>query len=198
MRIMLFAATALAAAGLAGPAFAQDSRPGFTGAHAEGVVGWDRVQDGSDSTDGLVYGVAAGYDYQVGKLVLGIEAEATTSTTSQTVGNLVTPGDSLRIKMGRDLYAGARVGIALSPRAMVYAKGGYTNVSIDTRYTSGATTAKDSDDAPGWRAGVGAEFRLSGHVFVKGEYRYAHYNEVYGNRIDRDRHQLIGGIGFRF
>ena len=198
MRIVLFAATALAATALAGPAFAQDSDPSFTGAHAEGVVGWDRTQDGSDSTDGIVFGGAAGYDIQVGKLVLGVEAEATTSTNSQTVANVLTPGDSLRIGMGLDLYAGARVGFALSPSVMLYAKGGYSNASIDARYTSGATTAKDSDAAAGWRGGVGGEFKLGGRLYLKGEYRYAHYGEVYGNRIDRDRHQLVGGIGIRF
>lgn len=202
MRIVLFAAALAASTALAAPAFAQDTDPTFTGPRAEVIAGWDHVNDGSISgangTDGVVYGGAVGYDFQIGQAVLGFEGEATGATTKQTSPNVLAVGDQLRVKAGRDLYVGGRIGFAVGPRALIYAKGGYTNAQVDTRYTSGATTIRDSETLDGWRAGAGVELKLTGNFYVKGEYRYSNYTEASGSAIDLDRHQVVAGVGVRF
>lgn len=201
MRTMFFAASTLAAIAFATPAMAQDDPDqSFTGPRAEAIVGWDRIEDGSNGggKDGVVYGGALGYDYQAGKIVLGAEGEITGASTRDQATSIIVPGDSFRVKAGRDLYAGARVGVAVSPRAMIYAKGGYTNAGVNTRYVNGATTVDTSDDLDGWRAGAGVELKLGGKVYAKGEYRYSHYGDIKGTSIDLDRHQVVGGIGIRF
>ena len=204
MRIALIAAALAASTALAAPAFAQesDSDQSFTGAHAEGIVGWDRINDGTingaNGTDGVVYGGAIGYDYQIGQLVIGFEGEATGASTRQTATDVLAVGDSLRVRAGRDLYAGGRIGVAVSPSALIYVKGGYTNARVDTRYVLGTTVIEDNEDLDGWRAGAGAQVNLGRNLFVKGEYRYSKYSELNGTAIDLDRHQVVGGVGIRF
>ena len=72
----------------AAPAIAQDTveRAPFTGPHAEVLIGWDSLQGGDDGTDdsadGLGYGVAAGFDFQMGQFIAGIEGMRCVSVIS--------------------------------------------------------------------------------------------------------------------
>jgi outer membrane immunogenic protein len=204
MRILILATALAASTALATPAFAQDADAPFTGPRVEGVVGWDRIDDGANSgteaSDGVVYGGQVGYDFQLGGAVLGVEGEVTGSTNKDTTNGLIVAGDRFRVSAGRDLYVGGRLGFAAGPRALIYAKGGYTNARINTRYTSGTITADEHADAEGWRAGAGVEFLLSKNLYAKAEYRYSNYSNIDGTNadIDLDRHQVVGGIGFRF
>ena len=205
MRKILLATVASATALTTLPAAAQEIAP-FTGARVEALVGYDNLQDGGDGSsegrDGVTYGAAVGYDFQAGGLVLGVEGEATDSSVRTRSYNNFTAGDALRIDAGRDLYVGGRVGYAISPLAMIYAKGGYTNARVKSRYstTSGnvTTSVTDKSDLDGFRVGAGLEYNISPSAFVKGEYRYSHYGNLDGVDIDLDRHQLMAGVGFRF
>lgn len=181
MRIL--AATALILATVATPAFAQSEDKPFEGFHVAAVTGWDHVDDGVDKEDGVTGGVAAGYDFQLkdAGVVLGLEGEATLATTERCVGTSC-------IKAGRDLYAGARVGIPVSDTVMVYAKGGYTNARAN--YTLNGTTVT-TDDLDGVRAGVGIE-GVVGKLLLRVEYRYSNYEQ------DFERHQVVAGVGIRF
>jgi outer membrane immunogenic protein len=205
MRIALFAAALAASTALAAPAFAQDSgdESSFTGPRAEGIVGWDRAESGEnlqgDARDGVVYGGAVGYDVQMGHAVLGAEAELTGSTTKDSANNVVASNDTLDVKAGRDIYLGGRIGFAVGDRALLYAKGGYTNARINTRYHApGATAIEDGENLDGWRLGAGAEVKLGGQVYAKAEYRYSNYGNADGYDINLDRHQVVGGVGIRF
>lgn len=202
MRTKFIAAAAalLAGSAFAAPAFAQSTDSNFTGPRAEAIVGWDRVEDSSGygaSKSGAVYGGQVGYDFQAGSAVLGVEGEITGASTRDRDSNVLVTGDSLRVKAGRDLYVGARVGFTVGGNTLIYAKGGYTNARFDTRYTSPTTSINVHDDADGWRLGAGAEVKLNDKVYLKGEYRYSKYddNDV---GINAKRHQVVGGVGIRF
>ena len=78
------------AAVLALPAQAQDDRA-FSGPWVAGVGGYDQTKAGStadddtnenndESAEGVVWGGAAGYDVDLGTMVIGAEAELTEST----------------------------------------------------------------------------------------------------------------------
>lgn len=200
MRKLVLAA--LAASAIATPAFAQDEAAPFTGLRAEGVVGYDHVRDGTGqdagSSDGISYGGAIGYDAQIGGLVLGAEAELTGSTTDTRADALLTAGDRLVVDMGRDIYLGGRVGVAVTPETLIYAKAGYTNARVETTYTTPTTTVRFDEDMEGFRLGAGGEFRLGGNMYLKGEYRYSNYGRLAGYDIDVDRHQFVAGVGVRF
>ncbi|MES2986490.1 MAG: outer membrane beta-barrel protein [Pseudomonadota bacterium] len=200
MRTKFIAAALIASSALAAPAFAQDAAP-FTGPRAEAIVGWDRVEDGStangDRADGVVYGGQIGYDFQAGSAVLGIEGEATGASTRQTEHNVIVPGDRYRVKAGRDLYAGVRVGFTVGDKALIYAKGGYTNAAIDTSYRTPTTTFRADENVDGWRLGAGTEVKLTDKVYAKAEYRYSKYDSD-STGINAKRHQVVGGLGVRF
>lgn len=204
MRKFAFA-TAAAAFGvaLATPALAQNGD--FSGPRLEALAGYDNLRDGGDGDsegrEGFSYGALLGYDIQNGNIVYGIDGEITDATTKSRSYNEVTAGDRFSVEAGRDLYIGGRLGYVISPAAMIYAKGGYTNARVESRYqpnTGADSELVDKADLDGFRLGAGLEYKLTPTAFVKGEYRYSHYGEIEGYNIDLDRHQLMAGLGIRF
>ncbi len=197
---------ALLATTAASPALAQDEPAPFTGAHVEALAGYDNVGGGSEGQDGFLYGIGAGYDFQLGGAVLGIEGELSDSTTSARDFDVAAVGDSARYAADRDLYIGARVGFAVAPRTLIYAKGGYTNAQFKTTYDNGAgTTVISRDTLDGYRLGAGIEQKMNlfgPSGFIKAEYRYSNYRNLNAGPanvdIDLDRHQVMVGVGVRF
>ena len=106
-------------------------------------------------------------------------------------------GDRLRVSAGRDLYVGARAGVVVGERALIYAKGGYTNARFNTHYTSTTSDIEDHDTVGGFRVGAGAEVKLNDKLYLKGEYRYSKYDSD-DVGVDAKRHQVLGGVGVRF
>lgn len=197
----------LLATAAASPALAQDEPAPFTGAHVEALAGYDHVGgSGSDGRDGLAYGIGAGYDFQLGGAVLGLEGEFSDSTTAARDSNIALTGDSARYAADRDLYVGARVGFAVAPRTLLYAKGGYTNAQFKTTYDNGTgTTVITRNTLDGYRLGAGIEQKMNlfgPSGFIKAEYRYSNYRNLNAGPsnvdIDLDRHQVMAGIGVRF
>ena len=207
MRILITAA--LLASAAVTPALAQENAP-FTGAHVEALAGYDAIGVGDadldDSADGFLYGINAGYDFQLGGVIAGIEGEVTDSTTKRRGNELLVVGDSARLDTDRDLYVGARLGFAAGPSTMIYAKGGYTNAKLKAEYNDGTgLLATEGVTLDGYRLGAGVEqkFNIFGPSgYVKAEYRYSNYKNLdFGAAdidTDLDRHQLLVGLGVRF
>jgi outer membrane immunogenic protein len=192
-------AAALATALVASPAFAQGVA--FEGARVELLAGYDIVE----GDEGVVYGVAAGYDVAVGQGVIGIEAEINDSTVRESAADVIAPGDELTIGAGRDIYVGGRLGFAAGPRTLVYAKAGYVNGAIDVRYDDGTTVDKARPTGDGYRIGAGIEQQLNvfgPKSYARLEYRYSNYGDIdyAGSSIaaNIDRHQVLIGLGLRF
>jgi outer membrane immunogenic protein len=179
---MICAAAVLAAACTA-PAFAQETAPAsFSGGHVEAVTGYDSVNGGGDSTGGIIYGIAGGYDFRSGKAVFGIELEASESTTGECVGTDC-------FDASRDLYAGGRIGGLVSDNVLLYVKAGYTNARFEIT-TGGIDVGGNLD---GVRGGAGIEWALSNSpVSIRTEYRYSNYEGGIS------RHQGLLGLGMRF
>jgi outer membrane immunogenic protein len=189
-----FITAALLASALPGPALAQEAAP-FTGLRVEGLVGYDNLKGNGGGRDGIAYGAAAGYDFQLGTALAGIEGEYLDSDTKGCEGAFVTAGDSICATGKRDLYVGGRVGFALAPSTLLYAKAGYTNSKVGVNYTDPATPANNfrvSDELDGVRVGAGVEQKLGTNLYAKAEYRYSNYE------AGIERHQVLGGVGFRF
>ena len=223
--IALILASASVAA-VAAPAAAQDSP--FTGPRAEIVGGFDSARSGSStdndfnenddqSIEGILYGVNVGYDFSLGNVVLGAEAELSDSSASADLigGDDEDLGFGARIETDRDIYLGARLGFLAGENAMIYAKAGYTNARFDFVARDGTTELVRDLDLDGWRVGAGAEYALSDNMYVKAEYRYSNYTEgefdfsdadIFDDDMgetdrfdaDLDRHQVAIGLGIRF
>jgi outer membrane immunogenic protein len=224
MRKFVFAAASIVALTAAAPAFAQegpanpDDQASFSGPRAGIILGYDRLQPGqvpnsniddSNSADGLVYGGDVGYDLRSGSIVFGVEGEVTGSTSKVT--NNPSAAGALgygRVKAGRDLYAGARIGFLATPKTLLYAKGGYTNQRLDLVASNGTSETGQHFNLDGWRAGAGVEQSIGRNTYAKIEYRYSNYGKArleYPDgantnnfSVDTDRHQVVAGVGLRF
>ena len=142
MKKILFVAAAAAALS-ATPAMAAD----FSGPRIEVTAGADDVSNGVDTTD-ITYGAALGYDIQLNKLVIGVEA---------TAANVLEKAD---------FGAAARLGYVLNDNVLAFGRVGYTSLERPQ------TTIK----AEGLTVGGGLEVNVAGPVYGKVEYRYTDFD----------------------
>jgi outer membrane immunogenic protein len=214
------------------PAFAQqaDTTGGgqtpaqaFSGATVEATFGWDHLAQKSikdidssaytkGSGDGVTYGGAVGYDVPLtSNVTVGAEvglygSSAKWNNTENLVGGTF---NTERVKPGRDLFVGARLGYALSPKTQIFGKAGYTNTHFAIEGTNGADTQYQGLNASGFRLGTGVEQKLTKMTYVKLEYDYSHYGSgqfnYYGNTPDgsnfdlrTSRSQVLASVGVRF
>lgn len=218
---------ALLAGTIATPAFAQDAS-NFVGPRVEGIVGYDQLKSGDrggdgvdtgtdqgdETIDGVAYGVGVGYDFDLGGVVAGVEAEYVESSgkqdSNETLDGVNVAG---RIATGRDIYVGGRVGFPVAPSTLLYVKGGYTNTSIEAAYETSTDRYELDSNVDGWRLGAGVEQKFGQNLYGKLEYRYSNYtnldfsddfnlddftSEDFGTDIDLDRHQVVASVGMRF
>jgi outer membrane immunogenic protein len=173
---MTLLAASAAALAFATPAMAQDApKAAPAGFRIEALVGYDRAGADGFHESGVLYGAGLGYDVAVGNAVsLGVDGEVTDSSA-----------DKDGSKPGRDLYAGGRVNFAVSPRANLYVKGGYTNARVHQ-------DGFGSVNLDGFRLGAGGQYAVSGKTYVGAEYRYSNYE------LGVDRHQVALTVGTRF
>ncbi len=180
----------LAGGALAMPVQAQSQSQNsqFGGVKLGVVGGYDhpRLEYGDFYEDkgGFLYGVTLGYDMDFGPAVIGAEVEWTDSTTKGR-GYDEFNGLTGTLKSGRDLYAGIRVGVPVTPNVLLYGKIGYSNAGAIASLTDGATTVKWSDTLEGVRVGGGVEV-VHDALFGRIEYRYTDYGRYVAQGIDTD------------
>ncbi|MGC4252052.1 MAG: porin family protein [Sphingobium sp.] len=214
----IMVATLLAGSAVSAPALAQDVAPTFTGPRVEAILGYDHVGAGSDvdndngrddqSIDGLLYGVGAGYDVNLGSAVVGVEGEFTNSTAKSSRHDFTDDFGFGRVKQGRDFYIGARAGILADPATLVYVKGGYTNSKLKVLAGDTNQATDTAFKLDGWRIGAGVERAINTNTFAKVEYRYSNYDKGHirfadgattsNFDVDTDRHQVVASVGYRF
>lgn len=164
MKKYLLAGAAALAALVATPALAQTNAD-FTGVRAELQGGIRDVNQHQHLSD-FDYGASVGLDAPIGdRGVVGVEGTVTDPFNNN----------------GRVFGVGARAGIALAPRALVFARAGYANFD-DAR----------SHKLDGLAVGGGAQFALSPHTYIEAQYRHTFYNQ--GVHTDG----AVVGLGFRF
>jgi outer membrane immunogenic protein len=161
----------------------------WTGFYIGADVGGDWARDAVSPTvpDGGVFprtnlvkssGVTgagtAGYNFQNGMVVYGIEAD---------LGYLTLRGNSRDLLGGTEVdFIGnsgfygdvtGRLGVTLD-RTLIYVKGGYAyyNGSVTTTTLIPGFTVGSASFSSGWTAGAGLEYKISPDWSVKGEYLY--------------------------
>lgn len=177
--------------------------PGWSRNHDAFAGGWAAIVAGYDATelpdkDGpeVMASVEAGYNKVRGKKLVGIEAEFGTSNAHKDYPNFRVAGDEIHVRYGRDIYLGLRGGLLLGRNVLGYAKAGYVNGYVRTRYEGGPPENRIDFARPGaldgFYVGGGVEVNLSRHVLAKSEYRYSNFHDgLY-------RHQAVVGLGIRF
>lgn len=161
----------------------------FSGFKGTIIAGYDNADFGSfingdgsfdlKNAQGLLYGINFGYDRQTGKFVYGVELEATDSAAD------VNDRFLGQIEMGRELYAGGRIGFVVSKNALIYGKVGYADARL-------RTVGFQAINLDGFRVGSGVEYKLKKNLFVRAEYRYSDL----GRGLKRN--QGVMGFGIQF
>ncbi len=129
-------------------------------------------------------GVQAGYDWQFGPVVAGVEsdlsrADIRQSSVTSNVLTIFQTGAHLplarEIKFDDLATVRARLGYVVLPGVLAYATaGGAWGHSSGTFWGVGGSFADTwNPDGFGWAAGAGIEYRLTAHLLLRGE--YLHY-----------------------
>lgn len=139
--------------------------------------------------DGVVGGIQAGYNFQNGPLVLGIEADINTglssSKTKAKTASAQAPGSIDRD--GRAVYSGnrldwygtvrPRIGLVAGERMMIYGTGGLAfgqvkSIKVGSGAAGNVITGSGSAMRTGWTLGGGVEYAILDNVSVRAEYDY--------------------------
>jgi len=151
-------------------------------------------------------GLHAGYNYQMGSFVLGIEGGAALGRSS---GGFTVAGNQFDARQTWEATFRGRLGVTPMDRLMLYATGGAAFSEFKYRYVSlaGAVAPADASTAKaGWTLGGGAEYAVTDHVTARVEYRYTDFGNasfdwpsVGGTYTQRPRfNEVLAGISYKF
>jgi outer membrane immunogenic protein len=153
---------------------------------------------GSNSS-GFIGGGQAGYNYQSGAAVFGLETDFDGTTISKTFNYTSTPfgnvvngtlvptnlvGDTLSVHAKASLdWLGtvrARVGFVATPdnRLLIYGTGGFaygggsSNFNVYDASNNFIFNGSPSSTRTGWTIGGGVEYAITNNITIKGEYLY--------------------------
>lgn len=206
-----FLTTTAVSALLAAPALAADpavyrAPPVFTwtgfyiGAHAGAALsdssyrnsagfGWRGPNSGNDPA-GVLGGLQAGYNWQAGNLVLGVEADISAANASGNVA--VLPAAPIAVYRSSLDWMGTlrlRGGFAFD-RTLIYATGGLAyGGAKQSLFDAAFPFTASVGNRTGWAAGVGVEYALTNNWSTRIEYIYTQFN---------NRSVATNGYGFTF
>lgn len=157
------------------PTGADAFSPGSCGGSPNGNTPAAGCDDDFDAAEG---GIRAGWDFQFGSFVVGAIAEYSGVSAEDSVTSYSTTPAFYTFERKLDNLAAlrARVGYAMGPALVYGTAGGATGEMSNQFYSSNGTNSFDAtvneDQADGYQAGGGVEYRLAGNLSVTGEYIY--------------------------
>ncbi|AYG63805.1 outer membrane protein [Rhizobium jaguaris] len=204
MQIKSFIVLALASS-MAAPAFAADltyeqttpaaeqsySAYNWSGFYlgAQGGYAWNKgsVLGSDHKLDNGISGVHAGYNFQTGNIVYGIENDFNYNF-----------GDKNEANLDWDASGRARVGYALD-RTLFFATAG---VAAAGGKVDASGVGKKDDILIGWTAGGGIEHAFTDNIIVRGEYRYSDFGKKdFGSAIGdfgATQQKVLVGASYKF
>jgi outer membrane immunogenic protein len=150
--------------------------------YAKDAVWYNGVNYGSKAynSSGVVGGIHAGYNYQMGAVVLGAEADLWYNGVSTRTAWAGTGGatGTLKNELGWQGSIRARAGYAID-RALLFVTAGVAIAAPETTLSGttgiGGLTVASSATRAGFTVGGGAEYAFTNNWIGKVEYRYADY-----------------------
>jgi outer membrane immunogenic protein len=132
-------------------------------------------------TSGWIGGGHIGYNHQMGRWVLGIEATLSGGDLQETKLNPFNPdppvfSETLTIDIDWLFTATGRLGYTWAPRWLTYVKGGYASANIEASMLAvtavGRSETSTSAVHHGWTVGAGMEYMLAPNIIIGAEYNY--------------------------
>ena len=152
----------------------------------------------SDNFNGGLFGAYAGYNWQSGAWVFGVEGDINGVWNDETVSI-----GAFDVDVGSDYLASlrGRVGYAFD-RALIFATGGvaFTDASAESDDFGGFNLDAD-DSLTGWTIGAGGEYAFTDNWIGRVEYRYYDFSngslDDLGD-VDLGTNTLTVGVGYKF
>jgi outer membrane immunogenic protein len=173
------------------------------------VLGTPFIVSSTSSKDGLSYGMLAGYNYQLGNLVFGIEGDFQGWTVGEIRYTSIT-GDFLTAHSKWGGSVRGRLGYA-ADRALFYVTGGAAFVSNQTSIPTTGISIGGDDTRSGWTVGAGVDYAITNNWFAGVEYRYSQFESksfiypipilnlgLVGFKQELNNNQVNARIGYKF
>jgi outer membrane immunogenic protein len=149
---------------------------------------------------GGVFGGQAGYNWQYGSVVGGLEVDFDGADINQSsdVGTIQRVPVTREAKINELASARARLGYAVYPGLLAYGTAGlgwgHSELTLSHPFV-GAVSA-DSNEF-GWTAGAGLEYKLIEHILLRAE--YLHYDFAKDDMGAKTTVDVIrGGLSYKF
>jgi outer membrane immunogenic protein len=197
----------------------------WTGFYIGGELGWIRtdpqyttgavllgtpfVVSAATGKDGLSYGVLAGFNYQMGNVVLGIEGDFEGWTVGKIRYTAIT-GDFLTAHSKWGGSVRGRLGYA-ADRILIYLAGGAAFLSNETSIPTTGISFGGDDTRVGWTAGGGIDYAFTNNWFTGLEYRYSQFQSksfiypipvlnlgLIGLKQELSNNQINVRVGYKF
>jgi outer membrane immunogenic protein len=149
---------------------------------------------------GGAFGLTAGYNYQSGNLLVGVEgdyawahiADSNTPGLNQSSTGVVQNIDTARVRFGYTM-----------DRALLYVTGGYAGANIRGVLNGPGLAIDQTRYANGFALGLGGEYALTPHISAKAEYIYTSlgansYNMPNFASSGTNISLLRGGLNYKF
>jgi outer membrane immunogenic protein len=152
----------------------------------------------SYNTDGFLGGAHVGVNWQSGALVYGLEADLEGSGLGGS--GIGTFGNIHSTDLNWLGSVRARLGVAVAPRTLLYATGGWAFGDVEINSSVGSFDSTRT----GWTAGAGVEHAISPFTTVRLEYRFTDLgSETFTNGLRTDTSDVSfsairAGISWKF
>jgi outer membrane immunogenic protein len=174
---------------------------------ANGMYDWGSVHGGHglfENPTGGMGGVTAGYNYQIGQFVTGLEGDLDWGDVSGRKGIDAT-GSYTKTDMTAFGTVRARAGIALD-RALLFVTGGYAGGDVHSAIFDSVTPAYASTSSwqNGYAVGGGLEYAFSNNISAKAEYLFSQLQgqglstPTYSAKPGLDISMIRAGINYHF
>lgn len=165
------------------------------------------------NSNGFLGGVHAGYLWQSGQLVYGLEMDFTGADIDNTVANSMIPGSDESFSTSIDWFGTTRARLGYSiDRFLPFVTGGvafgHVKSSYDDNDAGQDNHAVADDVVAGWTVGAGAQYALTDNWSLRAEYLYVDLEDSQGSfetggdsfRYDFDNniHVVRLGASYRF
>jgi len=209
--LALFASGAFAADAVVEPVYDEPTVYNWTGFYvgAQAGYGWgdSRHFQGPDGTDdytidGFVGGGTLGYNYQIDRIVLGVEADLSYADIYGTGDSTLSWGclDGCYTEVEWFGTVRGRFGVAFD-NILPYVTGGYAFGEAGAGFEGDAGFA-GSDTIDGYTVGGGVEYGLTENISLKAEYLHVHLGDftfnVSGNESEANFNVVRAGVNWRF
>jgi outer membrane immunogenic protein len=172
---------------------------GINGGGGWGHTTFDFSPVDNTTTSGGLIGGHAGYNWQYGSVVAGLEADFDAADLKTT--------DAFGLEQKTDELASARarVGYLFVPNLLAYGTAGvgwgHTTLTDTNGSFTGLTGASAAVSQFGWVAGAGLEYKLVDHILLRAEYLHYDFGKDTFSGFDNVKETVDtvrGGLSYKF